>query len=687
MSEKTKIITTIFGSLLLGSLFYVLGGGFRTVFLVGVAGTIILIFFYSIWAGRELPVKWFLFSVIILSLSWLGFIFDYGNLDSLFLSDDHPKFFTFTHQNAQLLLNHGSPFGFNHYFQGGIPTLYLRSCFLEYIPFLLIFGDQVGYQIMLIFFLLLIPVSLYFLIREITTNENVARTVSFLSAFQFGTWGCLWCGNSPILMAMPLMFFSIFFFIKYLHDKNYYLFPVLFFSGLLAYTHLLAFVIAWLGFGVFLGHRLITKKEIASDLEKFIYLGCLSILVCSPLLYVLISHSSFFTSVCKITSDPPTLFAHIKIILFNLKSMIHFKNPLFLSILFLAVTFKFYSRKRLVFHALLFSIGVFLFISLDYIPTLEVLIFRIDDQFKSYLAIFNFSLFMLLGVNRKVKAGWVILMMFFIYQLFLRQMGLLPAVPAVKNVDATIDALVEPEDYVLFEHCAHMPPGKKGAAFERRSIHCCHWETHLQRLLGVKFFSHMGDDSHTYNRLKHMYLNTGFYKGKLLGEKAHDEDFLKLLKHWGVTKACVWTRAAKRFFDQTQEFQRLGRSEKYQCYAAVYDVPPPVRLSKGGTGKLMQETPFSFEVELKNISQKQTATINKNYFDFWSACDENGNPVELSDCDQMICFEAEQNGRIYFQYQKNILLNIIPVLTLVSVFIGDIFRQRRLIRHSVDKRK
>jgi len=680
MSHKFKIITGILSCLLLEGAFYFLARDLRVLFVLSIAGVISFIFLYSLWTGKSLPAKWFLCCVIVLSLSWLSFIFDYGNLDSLFMSDDHPKFFAFTSQNAQLLLKHGTPFGFNHYFQGGIPTLYLRSCFLEYIPFLLLWGDQTGYQVMLLFFLILIPVSLYFLIREITKDENVARTVSFLSAFQFGTWPSLWCGNTPIIIAMPLVFFSFFFFIRYFYYEKTSLFPVVFFSGLLMYTHLLAFVIAWLGFGIFFGYKLAAHREFSKDFKKMAVLAFLSILVGLPLLEHLIKLSSFFTPNWRAYYPHQTLMTHIKIASSNLIRAAHIRNPLFLSILFLGGVWGLFSRRRIIVYALLFSIGVYGVIAFKDVKGIEVLIYRIEGQFMSYIAIMNFSLFMLLRFSRRAKALWVVLLILFVYKQFLPGMCTLPAVKSVKEVDSAISSLIEPDDYVLFEHCAHQTPGRKGDAFERRSIHCCHWGTHLQRFLGVKFFSHMGDDPHTYSRLKHMYLNSGFYKGKRLGQKAaHGEEFLTLLKDWGVTKACVWTKTAKRFFDQTQDFQLLGQSEKYQCYAAVYPVLPPVRLSQGGTAKLLAEKPFSFVVDLKDLSQKQTAIINKNYFDLWSAVDEEGKPIELRNCGQMICFDAEQNGRIFFRYQKNILLNIISVLTLLAVLVQDFVKKRRQI--------
>ena len=88
----------------------------------------------------------FVFFLLLLALSNIAFVVPVHHLDRLILQDDHPKFFSISVENAEALLKHGYPFGYNHNFQGGIPAFYLRSCFLPLVPFSSVLGERLGYQ-------------------------------------------------------------------------------------------------------------------------------------------------------------------------------------------------------------------------------------------------------------------------------------------------------------------------------------------------------------------------------------------------------------------------------------------------------------------------------------------------------------------------------------------------------------
>jgi len=291
-----------------------------------------------------------------------------------------------------------------------------------------------------------------------------------------------------------------------------------------------------------------------------------------------------------------------------------------------------------------------------------------------YIAIFNALLLItLLPISKGGKIFGSLIILFMVIQP--PHDNYVKTVHTPSEIDTKIKDFILPGDYVLFENCAQFNPTRSG---EDKFEYCdrdkyAHWLTYLQKDLGVKFFSQIGDDAHPFNNLRDMYIVCGFYKGEPLG-KDNEGVFVDHLKDWGVNKVCVWSKAAEKFFGESKYFNLLGKSEKYTCFAATYQILPEVRLNKGGRASLVEEAPFSFAVILENVTEEQTAIVNKNYFNFWSAYDENGRKVPLKACNQKICFAAEGDGRVNFKYRKNIVLNLISLLSLASILVLDIFK-------------
>jgi hypothetical protein len=191
-----------------------------------------------------------------------------------------------------------------------------------------------------------------------------------------------------------------------------------------------------------------------------------------------------------------------------------------------------------------------------------------------------------------------------------------------------------------------------------------HWLTLLQRRLGARFFSQIGEDPHTYNKLRHMYLTCGTYEGMPLDDEI-GALLLARLEEWGVTRVCVWSEPAIAFFATSDRFSFLADSENYCCFRANYDSPAEVRLSGGGTGRITECGAFSMTIALENISRPQTVTVARNMFDYWTASDRTGREVALNADSPMISFEAEKDGVIHFRYRKHTTLFIIALLALL----------------------
>lgn len=634
-----------------------------------------LLFF--MWLGKPIPRKLFFCLLVLLSIYQISSFINFRNMAGLLRYDDYPKFYSYTVENAGSLIKYGSPFGFNHNFQGGIPAFYFRSCFLEFLPFALVFGKQLGFQVMLLFFIALIPVSFFFLVFEFTKDEDVARFASVISTLQVGTWILIKYGTIPALIAISLFFLAALFFLRYMYDSNKRsFFYLLFFSSLLAYTHLGYFSGSWLLFAIIFIYKSVTQKNILSDFKKLAYLALFSFLVCLPLYYNILNYAPLFSLGWRYLGQGPL--AHIRAALLSMRQALNIKMLLLPSIIYLIHLYYIEkdSRKRIIFcNALIISVAiVYLQPLADILKIYEIrfigrIIYRIDTVFMPYVAVFNLSLLLMLQVSRKAKMLLITALLFIAINTYPSyKLTLLPVVKKMSAIDDTINTFIVPQDHVLFENVGHLPYARQG--YEDKLTprpENDHYLTYLQEDLGAKFFSQTGDDPHPLNNLRHMYIVNGFYDGRPL--EGQEKQLMAVLKEWGVNKVCVWSEPAIKFFNNSKYFKLLGRSRRYTCYAATYNILPAVRPDGGGRGQVIDEQPFSFTVRLDNISRKQVVAINKNYFRFWSAYDEKGNRIPLRRCNQKICFDATGNGQVLFKYSKNILLNLVALLAMLVALI------------------
>jgi hypothetical protein len=628
---------------------------------------------YSIWSKKKISRTVFLCLLISLSIYIISSFVNFKTLGDLLTFEDHPRYYSTSVETKDLLLTYGSPFGFNHNFQGGIPTFfYIRSSFLELIPFSLLFGNQLGYQIMTIFFILLIPLSVFFLTLELAKNELLARLVSFIAVFQLQAWPFLYAGMISTLVALPLSFLCVLFFLRYLYDKRFSLFPLVFFCSLVLYTHLVVFAITSLFLAMVFLYKIVTERQFRLDFKKLLLFGSLHLFVCLPFYYNFLNYASFLRITAKYISPKPLLQQIFSMVSYLIGSM-KIGDPLFFSIIFLLCfypTVKNSSQRLILRNSIIFSTAIFIFSLFGQVPQAVLLNLRLG-LYHPYIAIFNALLLItLLPISKGGKIFGSLIVLFIV--IHPPHENYVETVHTPSEIDKKIKDYVSLGDYVLFENCAQFNPTKSG---EDRFEYCdrdkyAHWLTYLQKDLGFKFFSQIGDDAHPFNNLRDMYIVCGLYKGEPLGED-NEEEFVGQLKDWGVNKVCIWSDTAEKFFSGSKYFKLLGKSEKYTCFRANYQILPEVRLSRGGRASLVEETPFSFSVILKDVPEKETAIINKNYFNFWSAADEKGEKVSLRACNRKICFTAAGSGRINFKYRKNIILNLISLFFLGFTLVAD----------------
>ncbi|MDD5111827.1 MAG: hypothetical protein PHG85_04735 [Candidatus Altiarchaeota archaeon] len=683
--DKIKISPLLYYLVLLALMSYLMS------VMGAVSGVITAFFLLSVLSGKALPRKLFFLLLIVSSLHQTSYFIDYDNLDRLLMNDDYLKFYYISVENADMLLRYGTPFGFNHDFQGGIPSLYHRSCFLELIPFSAILGSQAGYQAMLIFFIAITPFSLYLLLLETTKSEDMARLVSFISTFQLAIRPTVLLGLTPSFLAISLSFLSLLFLLRYLDDKKHSLFPLSLFMGVLAYTHIAVFAVIAAFFAIIFAYRMLSQKNCRRLLSKMLVFCLLNLLICLPLYYGTINYSDFFKTNCKYHLEK-IVYSTFYHIFHNNEDMADWRGGL---LLLVVPTLCFYllsrdSAARLITrNALLLNLLVLAILSLKDIPLLFVFVERFDWLFMQYLLVFNASLFVLFRMSRPLKAILILLVLLLANSMLPPATEYLETFDSISEIDNEISGLVSPNDYVLFENCDHISPTRNGEAFDKCPYN--HWTTYLQKKMGAKFFSNIDEDPNPFNALNKMYVTSGTYDGyPLYAEEktiiprtsyphvlSSQSELVATLADWGVNKACVWSPTAKIFFGNSTNFSWLGESEIYSCYAASYKVMPEVRPDKTGTGAIIDETPFSFTVILRGMTEKQTITINKNYFNLWSAHDEQGNRIDVRRCGQKICFEAIKDGYVRFEYSKNIPLVLISLLALIAALLIDIITAKR----------
>jgi hypothetical protein len=625
---------------------------------------------YSIWVNKEMKRKVFLILVTLVSFSYLASTFDLGAVGSLYTVDDYPKFYYITLRNAELLLNYGSYAGYEHGIQGGIPTFfYLRSCFLEFIPFKLIFGDQLGFHLMLYFFILATPICFYYLTLELSKCEETARLCSLVSALQLGLWPAARFGLSPAIVAMPLSFLCMLCFLRYLEGKKYALFWAVFLSWLLVYTHLLLYVTTVAFCAVLCADRLWSREKRTVGFNKLASFGLLNLLVTLPVWVNILAYRQYMTGEYLYFRDVGFSVRATKAI-FKLLGSASLAEPLFASIVIILFCFIYSQKpeqKALLRNALIVSVLVFLVPMFRNVGSLDVLAKRVE-HYVPFIAVFNLSLFLIFPVTKAIKAVGAILVAIMMVTSYPAPADHRPHVKDPSRIDGELKNYISRDDFVLLENCAHYNAVKKG----RNNMGCPtksgHWVGLLHREYQARMFSQIGEDPHPYNSFRDMYITSGTFRGEKLAPELAPI-LQEKLRDWGVNKVCVWSRRSQEFFTYADSFESMGQGRIYQCYRANYQPSPAVRLSGGGQGSISDETPFSFGVRLESVGGEETVVINKNYFEYWSARDEEGRPVPLKACDKKICFKASKAGTIHFRYRRNIIWNLISLGTLILLFV------------------
>ncbi|MBN2490014.1 MAG: hypothetical protein JXQ29_04080 [Planctomycetes bacterium] len=640
------------------------------------------VFFSALGSGKRLRPRAYVVLLVLVSLANIAFVLPVCDFGAFLIDDDYPKFHASAVEHAEALLRYGSPFGYNHDFQGGVPAFYMKSSFLALLPFLVVLGEPLGHQVMLIVFLALIPLSLYLLLRTALRDESLAQVVAFLAAFQIRSLDYVAYGMTPALVALGLVFLSLFFLLRYAFGGYHrrWLGAAVLATTALLYTHLLYFALVWL---VFAG--LLAWARMAAGVRvppmRLLPLGAPAFLAGLPFLVSLIDYSAFVTTQSDYPLQVGLGVQVFRAVQYNLKLLTEAGGDrwlLLLSVLFLVVAHAQTAdaRRRLKIRGLVLLSAVILVApTLEGLPHLTTLARR-TAVFVPFVFAINAALCLAPSLPARTRAAAVLLVFFVV----LCQCPLQPRIPrtvaTLGDIDPALARRIAPGDHVLVENTAHVSPLITRDYKRFKPGTYGHWLPQLQRHLGVRFFAQVGEDPHPYDRRRDMYVTNGTYAGKPLDEETGPA-LLEQLRHWGVNKVCVWSPAAIDFFTRSEHFTFLADSAKYRCFQAADEPLGEVRVSGGGTGRILEATPFGMTVALENISGPRTVTVARNWFQYWSAHDEAGTEIPLREACRMISFEVSRDGRVRLHYRRHTLLYLVAGLALFLPFLGPRRRQTR----------
>ena len=190
------------------------------------------------------------------------------------------------------------------------------------------------------------------------------------------------------------------------------------------------------------------------------------------------------------------------------------------------------------------------------------------------------------------------------------------SVPSAWSIDPQLSQWIQPTDRVLLENCAHVNPAANLGPFET-----CHQQGHwtglLSDILNVPIFAHAGDDPHPFVVYRDHYLNSGTFNGQLLTGKPNP-DFDTRMQQAQLNKACVITKAARRYFHLHPHWIPMGPSRYYTCYAH--------QAGPSALWQLKTHTPFS-SIWASTGPQQNTKTLPVLNYALWQSSSDATNPM------------------------------------------------------------
>jgi hypothetical protein len=197
-----------------------------------------------------------------------------------------------------------------------------------------------------------------------------------------------------------------------------------------------------------------------------------------------------------------------------------------------------------------------------------------------------------------------------------------------------------PGGMVLVENDPHWnmvaTPGQRSV----RSRFNSHYESLLPEATGKRFFGQPQDGYHR-SIFRGWSLAGGAYQGKLISDTPPDR-FAADMRRWGVARLFVWSGPASRYLQASPQFALQWRSGPWLEYALV-DADVREVVTAHGSGTLASHDPLGATVSLSAVTAGDLVVVRTNYFPAWEAT-SGGRPVGLFASDGQLAFRAPRDG-------------------------------------------
>lgn len=225
-----------------------------------------------------------------------------------------------------------------------------------------------------------------------------------------------------------------------------------------------------------------------------------------------------------------------------------------------------------------------------------------------------------------------------------------------------------PGGMVLVENNPHWDMVATPGQSSVRSRFNSHYESLLPAATGKRFFGQPQDGYHR-SAFRGWSLAGGAYQGRRLADTPPAQ-FAADMRRWGVARLFVWAEPTVRYLESNPQFALQWQSDPWREYAVadadVRDVVTP----RGG-GRLATYDALGATVELSDVTAGDLVIVRTNFFPAWRAAAD-GQDVRLFSSDGQMAFMAPASGSysVHLTYPRRQWLSVLAGLMVCAGCVG-----------------
>jgi len=641
-----------------------------------------------------------LFLIFIVTLALFLKMFPVASLNDYIFQDDYGVFLYKTNLDLECL-KEGYLYGWEGDFLGGYPTfLNLRSVVFLFLPLGLILPQGAAFHLFILANFLAFPFLVYLAARRFLAEEKEALLASLCSVALLCGYraNILGYGMIPTFVSVNLFLLVLIFFADLLKGKRLSGFFLVLVLSLSFFVHFGHFVHIVLFLGViFIFLRLVKDEMSGLTWRKAIILFVAFLFMISPLLALLIRFKEYLVATRYWQLHPggfSNLMSYLKETIWNARPSFHrwadegfgFFVRRFhpVAVLFLPVALynlKFVKKKT--FLPSLLLIAVILFTLLSFIPSVELLMDRMNFFAPPILAFF---LAPWIYQAHKRKAYFVhFLVAVSLFFLFVGFFMTSEPVRHIRNLSDFNPKLAErikdlKGHMILFENAAGGSPlWDRSRGFDPAPRPQVHMVSYAQAYAQKRLLAHPGFDPHPYHKIRDVYVVNGTYLGKSL-EEYPPSKFKALLKKWGVEYLVVWSDTTSYYlFGLPESFKSIYEDGKYVIFQFLQADPRSV-VAENGQAEIAREDHFHIWLDLNSLKEGERVILRYHYFPLWRAFWLKGGreeEISLEDYQGQISFISPTSGdyKVHLAFRKEWWWAVLSLVGLGGLFVLSLKRR------------